>query len=196
MFDAIKTRLLLAFGNWAIQRAMRTPYLHLYHDDGRPYMERYWLFRIGQSRQYPDEDSETCPLFSIRVHRIVSSDDRTFHDHPWNYTTLILRGGYTEVTPRWGIIQPYMITMADDYDGHDPCLYNTNNGVRYEAGSVLRRKADNWHFLELNPGEEAWTMFIMGPKRQDWGFLVDGLVKVFWRDYLARREARSQQASA
>jgi hypothetical protein len=37
------------------------------------------------------------PLFAIYLHRIFLEDaDREPHDHPWNFTSLVLRGGYIE----------------------------------------------------------------------------------------------------
>lgn len=39
-------------------------------------------------------------IFAIRVHRWQGSDDaRAFHDHPWWFLTLVLRGSYTDVSP-------------------------------------------------------------------------------------------------
>lgn len=168
MLANLKANLFRAFGDWAIARAMRTPYRHLYHDDGRPYMGRYWLLRVGKSRS--DDSGDTYPWFGIRIHHIASSDDRVFHDHPWTFLTLILRGGYTEVTPL-RLSYP-AITLR----------------TKFRAGSLRLVRASQWHFLELDPGTSAWTLFITFPKAQDWGFLVNG-IKVPWRQYLARRAA-------
>lgn len=224
MFDNLKSRIFRAFGNWVIQRAMRTPYFHLFHDDGRPYMERYWLLRFGMPKGWrhterliadqermlannghlSEEARESVrgaigqmrasiyPRFGIRIHHIQSSDDTVFHDHPWNYTTLILRGSYIEVTPDWTHgATPSHVTISDDYDGHEPTTYGLEHYQTFEAGALLRRKAATWHYLLLPKGGEAWTIFITGRKRQSWGFLVDGLVKVPWRLYLQKRAERA-----
>lgn len=38
--------------------------------------------------------------FSIRLHHWIRSDDkRFFHDHPWSFITLVLKGQYTDVSP-------------------------------------------------------------------------------------------------
>jgi hypothetical protein len=177
MFKALKARLFRAFGDWAIQRAMRTPYTHITHDDGRPYMERFWLLRLGKSRS--NESGENYPWFGIRVHHIQSGDDRVFHDHPWPFATLILRGGYTEKTP----------LILEDGSTLNAFMRSRHFG----AGSFRRMPANQWHYLTLAPGEEAWTLFITGRKRQGWGFLVNG-VKVPWRQYLAARASRAGQA--
>lgn len=207
MIQRLIDRAFRAFGDWCIRRAQRTPYFHLYQDDGRLYMERYWLFRFGMpsnwqelqrqvekltrrvaedeflsaaardrlSEQISDIREKLYPRLGIRIHRIVSSDERVFHDHPWNFATLILRGGYNEVTP----LDPSGVTGFLQ---------------RYKTGSFRRRNATQWHYITLEPGQEAWTLFITGSKRQSWGFLVNG-VKIPWQQYMARR-AESKKAAA
>lgn len=144
---------------WIIGRAMKTPYFHL---DG--YMERYWFFRIGKRG---GGQSGPSPLFGARVHHILRSDDgRDFHDHPWPYLTIILAGGYWEVRP----------VLVDNVVSYTRRRW-------HGPGSVLLRRANSWHRLELPKGTTAWTLFATGPKVQPWGFLV-GRKKVYWRDYL------------
>lgn len=143
-----------------IRFAKRTPYWHL-----EGYMERYWLLR-----GYDERKGAKPPVLnslSARVHHILrSDDDRHFHDHPWNYTTIILRGGYFEVTPR---------VINGEIVGEDRKWYG--------PGSILRRKATHWHRLELPPGRTAWTLFIMGKKRNSWGFLTTPQFKTYYRNY-------------
>lgn len=138
-----------------IARARRTPYVHL-----PDYMERYWLLPY---KKIPGD------FIAARVHHILRSDnDRAFHDHPWPYVSVILRGGYTEVRPLY------------DKSG----LYLGTTSRWYGAGSVIARRAKSWHRLELAPGCTTWTLFITGPKRQSWGFMPDPETKVYWRRYL------------
>jgi hypothetical protein len=152
-------RAITAMPEWIIRRAMRTPYVHL-----AGYMERFWLIRIGRRG---GGESGPYPLLGARVHHILrSDDDRHFHDHPWPYLTIILRGGYWEVRP---VFVDYMVSY----------VVRTWHG----PGSVLLRRANSWHRLELPEGRTAWTLFCTGPKVQPWGFLV-GRRKVGWREYL------------
>lgn len=152
-------RLLTQLPERIIRRAMRTPYVHL-----AGYMERFWLFRFGRCG---GGQSGAYPLIGARVHHILRSDDgRDFHDHPWPYLTIILRGGYWEVRP----------VLVDNVVSY--CV-RTWHG----PGSVLLRRAASWHRLELPEGQTAWTLFCTGPKVQHWGFLV-GRRKVGWREYL------------
>lgn len=224
----IDTPLFRFLVNRLIARARRTPYFHLFHADGTPYMERYWLVRIGMPKGWRELEREAnvlreeiareesvpggsglvpyygvvsqwykrlrdielalVPKFGIRVHRIMSSDVPVFHDHPWDFWSLILRTGYREVTPDWSHgPTPAHITVSDDYDGHTPVTYTHVLEQFYPAGSILHRKATDWHYLQLRAGEEAWTLFFTSQKRQGWGFLVDGLIKVPWRTYIEAR---------
>lgn len=83
----------MRLGKWLSDRliahAIRHPYEHIQHDDGKPYMDRYWLLK----------PRAWMPL-SIRIHHILSSDrGRDMHDHPWSSVSHILRGGYWELMP-------------------------------------------------------------------------------------------------
>ena len=139
--------------DWLIERAMRTPFSHI-----PGYMERYWLI------PYQEGDRQQI---AARIHHILRSDnDREFHDHPWPYLTVLLRGSYTEVTPVY------------DRSG----IFVEERRVRYEQGSVLRRAAKSWHRLEVEPGQTVWTLFITGPYQQRWGFMLNPANKVYWRD--------------
>jgi len=143
------------FVDWIIARARRNPYTHL-----RDYMERYWLIHYDR-----------CFGYGLRVHHIKQSDDRHFHDHPWNYCSLILRGGYYEVTPvfdRSGLFQ------GEKRRWHGP-------------GSVLLRRSSSWHRLELPEGQTVWTLFCTGRYHRHWGFLVEPRHKVSWREHQSQQ---------
>lgn len=107
------------------------------------------------------KDRKTFP-FNITLHKIVRSDDPIMHDHPWPFLTIILKGGYWEHTPKgktW----------------HGP-------------GSIIKRKANELHWLELDQDKPATTLFFMGPQQREWGFIIqdskgkDTWIK--WTDYL------------
>ncbi|MBA4315592.1 MAG: hypothetical protein C0422_09755 [Alcaligenaceae bacterium] len=142
--------------DWLILRSKRTPYFHL-----EGYMERYWLLPYARWRP------------AARIHHILrSDDDRVFHDHPWAYVTVILRGGYWEITPVF-----------------DPSgLYQGEQKKWYGPGSVLFRKAKSWHRLELPKGETCWTLFSTGQWVQHWGFLAAPKSKVHWKEYLGEQQ--------
>lgn len=153
-----------------IARAQRTPYTHL-----AGYMSRWWLFRLGQRG---GGESGPYPFIGARVHHILRSDnDRHFHDHPWPFVTIILRGGYFEQRPVLDAAGR-VVRVVERWHG---------------PGSVLFRRAQDWHKLRLPEGATAWTLFVTGPHRQGWGFNVDGR-KVPWREYVG--EAGSDFAEA
>ena len=81
---------------------------------------------------------------NVYLHHFRRDDDkRALHDHPWPSLSVILRGGYTEVTTvgrRW-----------------------------YGRGSVIIRRALHTHRLEVG-ASEAWTLFVTGPHVREWGF--------------------------
>lgn len=131
---------------------------HIRHaKDGSLYMGRYTLF-------------ETKWL-SARVHNIATPDlDRHFHDHPWNFVSLVLRGGYVERRPAQ--ISPCFIPGTGEEYGRD-----TFRG----AGSIsYRRACDRHRITEVE--KDTWTLVIYGPKIQWWGFYApEG--KVYYRNY-------------
>lgn len=145
-----------------INEAKRTPYFHLKDgDSGEIYMERYWLTPFDASASQ-----------NIRIHHIMRSDtDRAHHDHPWPSTSIILKGGFWELTPKDQSQPPALDEVEFNRDWRKP-------------GDVIRRAAKDRHRLEIPPGGSCWTMFIMGKAEQDWGFYDKEQGWSYWRDYL------------
>lgn len=153
---------------WLVKRAMRTPYTHIAHD-GSTYMERYWLFNSYERGPEKQERSKyTWFPWNIRIHWIRRADMADhMHDHPWNARTIILRGWY-----------------ADDR------IFTSESGAEY-IDSIYRHVGDTaligfgqYHHISQVAPQGAWTLFISGPYKGTWGFLVDG-VKKPWREYFA-----------
>lgn len=134
-----------------VEHAKQRPYFHL---DG--YMERDFNHRGDR--------------LSTRTHKILRSDlDRDLHNHPWHYATLILEGGYWEVTPR-DFDQPYAL---DRDDGHRVRTW-------YGPGNLLVRCHPRFrHRLEVPEGGYAITCFSYLAKHRDWGFFTPQGV-VYW----------------
>jgi hypothetical protein len=140
-----------------IDRAQRTPYHHL-----QGYMNRWWI-------NPPTKDGRSA----ARIHEILRSDkDRHLHDHPWDYTSVILRGAYYEER-----------LMPD----HSHCV------EYFPAGSVIQRSATDAHRLVLPEGP-VWTLFIIGEYKQRWGFITD-TGKVDWRTYLGEAAAEEYESN-
>lgn len=83
----------------------------------------------------------------IYLHKFLHDDeDRALHDHPWNSTSIVLSGKYREFTDK---LPPTIIV----------------------AGQVVLRPAPYPHRLQVI--EQGFTLFIMGPRIREWGFLCD-----------------------
>ena len=81
------------------------------------------------------------------LHYILSADEPVLHDHPWDFKSVILSGGYIEHTPEGEILRT--------------------------AGDVFQKRAKDLHYIShVNP--DTWTMVFTGPTVRDWGFLVEG----------------------
>jgi hypothetical protein len=115
--------------------------------DNEPYLERYYVF-LKERRKFP---------FNIFVHKFLKSDPDDVHDHPWPYATLILKGGYWEWIPIF------------NEDGEKLSEYCVWRG----AGSFRTCSANSFHRIELDPEIECWTLFMPGPQKREWGFLVN-----------------------
>jgi len=115
--------------------------------DNEPYLERYYpLFNTRQHRG-----------FNIYIHKFLKGDPDDVHDHPWSYATFILAGGYYEWVPVFN-------TLGEKI-----------NEIRYWRGPGHFRicRPDSYHRVELKPGVTAWTLFMPGPHKRQWGFLVN-----------------------
>jgi hypothetical protein len=113
----------------------------------QPYLERYYLF-LKDRKRFP---------FNVFLHKFLKSDPDDVHDHPWPYATLILKGGYYEWTPI--------------FDGRGKKIAETC--VWRRPGHFRTCSANSYHRIELDPNVECWTLFMPGPQRREWGFLVN-----------------------
>lgn len=140
--------------DWLIRQAKKRPYTHIEGVSGADYMRRWWLIPYNRFG------------ISCRVHEILQSDDdRAYHDHPWWYITIVLRGGYWEVRPKY------------DRSG----IYQGPQRTWIGPGAIRFRPAKSWHRLELG-GTTAYTLFICGRKSQEWGGLPNPATKLHWRE--------------
>lgn len=112
-----------------------------------PYLERYYIFL---------KDRTTFP-FNVFLHKFLKGDPDDVHDHPWPYATLILKGGYWEWIPQF------------NQDGTKSCEIRKWRG----PGHFRFCSANSYHRIELKDGVTPWTLFMPGPQKKEWGFLVD-----------------------
>jgi hypothetical protein len=133
-------------------------------ESNEPYLERYYLF-LKDRQRFP---------FNIFIHKFLKSDPGDPHDHPWPYATLILAGGYREWQP---IFDSQGIKIGEKAYWRGP-------------GHFRICGADSYHRIELVEGITPWTLFMPGPHRREWGFLVGDADSQHWvhnEEYLSSK---------
>lgn len=105
-------------------------YDHHIGDPENPYMLR-WLFHH--------------PFGTVRLHKITQADaDPDLHDHPWDFVSFILRGGYTE-------------DIGGPWEQH------------YGPGAISLKRASDAHRITSVDGP-TWTLVFTGQRIRKWGF--------------------------
>jgi len=137
---------------------------------------REWLRRLlsGRPHQVIGEDPRDPyllrwyviprnPLINVYLHKFLRSDADTLHDHPWWFVSLILRGGYVEIseTPDRKMKALCRTSIAD---WRSP----------FWRRCIAYRPATYRHQVVL-PTENAapqpcWTLIITGRNTRTWGF--------------------------
>lgn len=108
------------------------------------------------------------PWWRLRLHHILLSDYDCLHDHPWAFKSIILAGGYTEHL------------KVDPKDPDSAVITRW-----YDRGSVLKRKAEDAHRLELPEGKSCWSLVFMYKRTREWGFFTKaGKLWVKWFHYV------------
>jgi len=115
--------------------------------DNEPYLERYYIF-LKDRKHFP---------FNVFLHKFLKGDPDDVHDHPWPYATLILAGGYYEWIPQF------------TEDGNLNCEIRKWRG----PGHFRICSPNSYHRIELKKDVTAWTLFMPGPQRREWGFWVN-----------------------
>lgn len=110
------------------------------------------------------------PERCIYAHFWRNSDPDDLHDHPWDFTSLVVTGGYWEVTEGERLWRP--------------------------AGSVAFRKATDRHRVELDrerAPDGTLSLIITGPEVREWGFhTAEGFV--VGREYRSVQAFRARRA--
>lgn len=133
-------------------------------DDTYLYLRRYFI-----TAKKPDNDKRIFIHFIAR-----SDDDRDLHDHPWDFISYILLGGYFEEVFTAG---PKSET-TDEWFG---------------IGSKVVHRATDAHRLRL-PGP-TWTLVFRSGRQRVWGFWQNG-VHVPWNVYLGVNEEFDEDMEA
>jgi hypothetical protein len=129
---------------------------------GELYLRRFMLCRT--------------PLGGLYIHEIVRPDnDRCLHDHPWNFTSLILAGGYWEET--------FVFDAKDRAKAtHPNSVYLTRMKMWYGPGSFRYMDAAHTHRVLMDEGKKTWSLCFVSGKKKSWGFWK-GAVFTPWREF-------------
>ena len=136
--------------------------IHFFQNIGPDYLHRYRLLPMIEYR-----GRRWYPPRNVFLHRFLQSDrGRDPHDHPWESWSILLAGELQESYWRGG----------------------KRKGIRLRhirKFRVIHRPATWCHRLIVPEGKKAWTLFVVGPKVREWGFLVGIQRKwVHWKEYL------------
>lgn len=135
-------------------------------EDNLPYLIRRTLISVGK-------------WFSLKLHKIIMSDDACLHDHPWAFLTFIYKGGYYE----WTDIKdaPTDRTWCGHKISPDGKMLIK---VWYPPGTILYRPARWAHSLELKHDvvKPCYTFVITFKVIRKWGFFTKS-GWIYWRNY-------------
>jgi hypothetical protein len=108
------------------------PGIEVVHQVMSPTFEKYHVWFNGK------------PIVSL--HRFTGPDGFFPHDHPWDFSSLVVQGGYVEE------------------------CYQPNGEQRWEirnAGDAHKVEAEDIHRIIEIIGGECWTAVIAGPDRRE-----------------------------
>jgi hypothetical protein len=145
---------------------------------GDPYLIRWTFFDVFG--------------YSLKLHIILrSDDDRAPHDHPWDFLTLMLQGGYWEHTfsavkgetnRTW--VKPWTLRRCRAPHPHRLELVEEVPVARPTDPKLQNEIIDG--FFSPNVRQmfrPAITLVFMWPSKREWGFYTPGRW-VHWRDFL------------
>lgn len=151
----------------------KNAYLSRYYVTGKPTMPEGGL-PFDQNGNPKREAIWPDSPFNIYIHKFHRGDnDRELHNHPWKWAlSFVFAGGYREERRTW----------RDEVIVRDVKPFTFNWITQ-----------DDFHRVDLVE-KDAWTLFIVGPRAQSWGFW-DRSTKKFtpWREHLAKRQAEFRQ---
>lgn len=135
---------------WAIWSRMTIPC-----KDGLVYLVRLRIFQF--------------PWFGIYLHDIHEDDgERSHHNHPWSFISIVLRGRYVE-------------RVCEDPVGA-PAITRDRVHERFSVHRMGRTSAHR--IIQASSGLK--TLILVGPREASWGFFEDDGEFVDWQEYERR----------
>lgn len=148
-------------------------------NDDDAYLLRFWLTPPvkGDDQGFDSGDSVLLHVFAR------GDDDQALHDHPWDFQTTIIAGGYWEHLPP----QAWLTTnrpggLIRENDLAPGPAWNERREFR-RAGQTIKREARDLHCVgEILPG--TVTLVRTSPKWRAWGFHPPGQSWIPYRQFL------------
>ena len=110
--------------------------------------------------------------YSIRIHHWLKTDASNihFHDHAADLLSIVIKGKYNNVVPKYEEYEP----LDGRNEKRIPVegIFNSPRTFFNLRKSIWFSKAEQRHYLELKPGQDAWTLMFEGRSRHKWGFYV------------------------
>lgn len=120
-------------------------------DEGCPFLKRWTI--------------EANSGWSLRFHHFYPDHvEDVAHSHPWWFLTVVLKGGYKDISCYQDIEREY------DY---------------LHAGSIRFRSRNHTHKTKTGPNG-AWTIVLTGARNRTWGFWQDGKFIPYFK-WISRR---------
>lgn len=138
------------------------------HPDGGPPFDCFGNPRPGTKF----EDALPFQLYLHKFHR--GDSDVELHNHPWAWSiAFVLAGGYAEERRHEVAPGVYRVLAR----GVLPFSLNVIRGTDFHRVTLLE--------------EDAWSLFLAGPKTKGWGFWnADTGVFYEWREFLFKKRAQ------
>lgn len=120
------------------------------------------------------DDRFPFQLYLHKFHR--GDDDLALHNHPWKWAiSFILAGGYKEerrIEEKRMLYKVHRVV----YSFVEPLSFNFLRG-------------NDFHRVELLE-KDAWTLFLVGPRVQGWGFWDRHTGEFWpWREFIAKKRS-------
>lgn len=157
--------------------------------------------------------------FNFFIHQFLRSDRDDMHDHPWDFVTYLVRGGYREQRWQDGLVTEtrrsnYPLTEFAGMSGEMERHLKRRNRFVFRKATDQHKVLVYQTLTEAQKADAALTICITGPTRRVWGFwktekvtvpcpdkrnacavahFIKMRVWVDWRDYLGLpRDAKSR----
>ena len=155
------------------------------NDPSGPWSLREWLPRLLAGRPHQviggPQDPYLLrwyviprnPLLNVYVHKFCrSDDDRALHDHPWWFASVMLKGGYVEISQQSGEKSQSTFRCAPEYRslGLDRSIVLPRRMFAFRPATFRHRVALFAESEYSNREVPCWTLIATGRRVRTWGF--------------------------